>query len=455
MDPKKTAILVADDDPALCEILVHILKVEGYSVERVHTGGEALRCLQRGGTDLVLLDLRLPDMSGMDILSALQKRKSKIQAIMISGEGDIRTALGATRMGAFDFLEKPLDPDRVLLTIKNALERRRLEDDKERLLEAVRGHYVMIGRSAGMQRVRDLIVKASKTNSKVLIEGENGTGKELVARAIHHGGAKAVRPFVAVNCAAIPDPLIESELFGHKKGAFTGAISDKSGKFKAADGGTLFLDEIGDMSPMIQAKMLRTLEEGAVEMLGSNEPVPVDVRLVSATNKDLQTEMAEGRFRKDLYFRINVLNIKLPPLRERRDDIPMLVEHYIRHFCGEHGVVLKRMTASAAEMLCAFGWPGNIRELKNFVEKMVILLEPDEIRADDIRPLLNDAGRSDRSEPNDGLKLGEAKDRFEREFIREKLEAANWNITRTAELLGIPRTYLHKKVKQMGLRSKR
>jgi two-component system nitrogen regulation response regulator NtrX len=451
MDSPKTAILVVDDDAGQCEILIHILQLEGHSAESVRTGREALDRIRKSSNELVLLDLKLPDTSGLDVLSAIIKRNPSLPVIMISGEGDIRTALKATQMGAFDFLEKPLDPDRVLLTVKNALERNRLERAKTNLLESVKEHYVMIGSSPRMKKVHDLIVKAAMTNSKVLIEGENGTGKELVARAVHHGGPKADRPFVAVNCAAIPDTLIESELFGHKKGAFTGAVADKPGRFKTADGGTLFLDEIGDMSPMTQAKVLRALEEGVIEMVGSGSPVPVDVRLIAATNKDLQKEMLEEKFREDLYFRINVLNIKLPPLRERREDVPLIVEHYIRHFCNEHGVVLKHISPSAMEKLTLHAWPGNIRELKNFVEKMVILVESVEIGKGDVQSLLREGTPRKLKENDELLTLHEAKERFEREFIRAKLEATGWNITKAAELLDIPRTYLHKKVKEMGL----
>jgi two-component system, NtrC family, nitrogen regulation response regulator NtrX len=451
VDSAKSLILIADDDPNLCEIISSILKFEGFATETAHSGEETLRKLAAFPVDLVLLDFRLPDISGLDVLSAMNGRKAPVPVIMISGQGTIRTALKATEMGVYDFIEKPLDPDRILLMIKNALERRHLERGKASLLQTVKDLYVMIGRSPEMQRIHELILKAAKTSSKVLIEGENGTGKELVARAIHHNSAQADMPFVAVNCAAIPDTLIESELFGHKKGAFTGAYADKQGKFQSADGGTLFLDEIGDMSLMTQAKVLRMLEDGIVEMVGSTRQTPLDVRLVAATNKNLQEGMESGRFREDLFFRISVLNIKLPPLRERREDIPLIVEHYIRYFCNEHGVRLKRVTAEAMERLSEHEWPGNVRELKNFVEKIVILTEPEEIRAGDIIPFFREPKRSLDSMRLSGMKLREAKERFEREFLHDTLEASSWNITKAAEKLGIPRTYLHKKIKQMNL----
>jgi len=451
MDSPKPRILIADDDPNLCKIISSILQFEGYTTEQAFSGEETLKKLGKDSADLVLLDFRLPDISGLEVLTAMQKRKLSVPVIMISGQGTIRTALKATEMGVYDFIEKPLDPDRVLLMIKNALERRRLEKEKASLLQTVKDHYVMIGRSAEMQKVHELIVKAARTNSKVLIEGENGTGKELVARAIHHNSDIADQPFVALNCAAIPETLIESELFGHKKGSFTGAYADKPGKLQSADGGTLFLDEIGDMSLMTQAKVLRMLEDGFIEMVGSNRQVPVDVRLVTATNKDLQELMRTGRFREDLFFRINVLNIKLPPLRERREDIPLIVEHYVPYFCNEHGIKMKHLTPEAMERLSSHSWPGNVRELKNFIEKMVVLTEPEEVRAADILPFFENANCSPGAPRFKNLTLHEAKERFEREFIREQLEESSWNITRTAKKLGIPRTYLHKKVKQMGL----
>ncbi len=451
MENGKPLVLVVDDDPHLCEILAHILALEGYASAAAHTGAEALQALRQSPADLVLLDLKLPDTDGLDLLSALRRGEPPVPVIMISGEGTIRTAVKAVGMGAYDFLEKPLDPDRVLLTVRNALERRRLEDEKASLLRTVAAQYAMIGESEAMRRVHEWILKAARTGSKVLIEGENGTGKELVARAIHRAGQKADRPFVAVNCAAIPETLIESELFGYRKGAFTGAVSDRPGKFQAAEGGTLFLDEIGDMSPVTQAKVLRAIEAEVVEPVGASAPVRTDIRLIAATNKDLRTEMAEGRFREDLYFRLNVLNIRIPALRERREDIPLLVGHFIRLFCREHGVDLKRIEPSAMEHLSALPWAGNVRELRNFMEKLVVLIDREEIRKADLVPLLSLPERAGRSDDPSPLTLHEAKERFERGFIREKLEAAGWNVTRAAEALGLPRTYLHRKMKQLGL----
>jgi len=452
MGRRKSRILIVDDDQSLCQIVTNTLEYVGYETEMAHEGKAALEKIQATEYDLVLLDLRLPDMSGMDVLKKVMEGEHNLQAVMISGEGTIHTAVEATKIGAYDFLEKPLDSDRVLLTIKNALDRNTLEQEKRLLLESVKEHYQMVGTSIEMQKIHELIRKAAATNSKVLIQGENGTGKELIARAIHNNSQRASRPFIAVNCAAIPETLIESELFGHKKGAFTGAVADKPGRFQMAEGGTIFLDEVGDMSLMTQAKVLRTLEDNTVEMVGGSQPIPVDVRVIAATNKDLQEEMKENNFREDLYFRLNVLNIQAPALRDRKKDIPLLVEHYIQQFCNEHGVKLKKMSARAMNRLISYPWPGNVRELKNFVEKMVILVESTELQPGEIVSLLD--SHSKLKQPSkDNLTLKEAKEIFERDFIRDKLAAANHNITKAAEMLGLPRTYLHKKIKKLGVES--
>ena len=450
MAGKKPRILIVDDDRSHCDIIANALEYEGYETEIANNGQTALDKITNSSQDLLLLDLKLPDMTGIKVLETAREKKPPVQVVMLSGEGNIHTAVEATKMGAYDFLEKPITSDRILLTLRNALERGRLEREKDQLLESVKKYYTMVGESSGMKEIHELILKAAHTNSKVLIEGENGTGKELVARAIHHESTRAGQPFVAVNCAAIPETLIESELFGHKKGSFTGAIADKPGRFQQADGGTIFLDEIGDMSIMTQAKVLRTLEEGTIEMVGSSDSIPVDVRVITATNKDLLKEMEENRFREDLYFRLNVLNIKVPPLRERREDIPLLIDHYIQHFCNEHGVVQKTVAPKALQQLMRYPWPGNVRELKNFVEKAVVLVGQAEILANHVSDILKDYSRKPQ-ESDSKLTLKEARDHFEKRFIQNKLGEANWNITKTAMLLGIPRTYLYKKMKKLGI----
>ncbi|MBN1781265.1 sigma-54-dependent Fis family transcriptional regulator [bacterium] len=448
---RKPLILICDDDHSLCEIIENALNYDGYATEIVHTGGEALRRLETDHHDLILLDLKLPDMSGLDTLKRIQDLELPVVAVMISGEGDIHTAVEATKYGAFDFLEKPLDADRVLVTIKNALDRGRLEREKANLLQSVCEQYRMIGTSDPMKEIHYLILKAAKTSSKVLIEGENGTGKELVARAIHHQSSRAFAPFVAVNCAALPENLIESELFGHKKGSFTGAIADKPGRFQLADNGTIFLDEIGDMSLMTQAKVLRILEEGQVEMIGGSEPVAVDVRVITATNKDLQKEMNEGRFREDLYFRLNVLSIKMPALRDRKDDIPLLITHFTHLFCHEHGIRMKTVMQDAIDRFLSYDWPGNVRELRNVIEKIVILIEGDHIHGKDVDAFVQRHSRRSDEIPRH-LSFREAKGAFERRFIHEKLQNNGWNITRAAEEMQIPRTYLHKKMNKLQIR---
>lgn len=450
MAEKKSRILIVDDDRSFCEILKNTLEYEGYLINTAHDGKTGIAKLGEKHFDIVLLDLKLPDMLGLKVLQKARQMKLPVQVVMISGEGTIHTAVEATKKGAYDFLEKPVDSDRLLLTVKNALERGRLEMEKGQLLESVKQQYRMIGTSPKMKEIYELIQKAGATNSKVLIEGENGTGKELVARAIHHESVRAGQPFVAVNCAAIPESLIESELFGHKKGAFTGAVADKPGRFQNADGGTLFLDEIGDMSVMTQAKVLRALEVNAVEMVGGSESIPVDVHVIAATNKDLQKEMREGNFREDLFFRLNVLNIKVPPLRERKADITQLMEYYIQFFCTEHGIPLKTITPKTMQHLVRYSWPGNVRELKNLAEKLVILIGSSEIQPQHIASVLK-RHTIPKSETGEDLSLKEAKESFEREFIQEKLSANNWNVTKTAQVLGIPRTYLYKKMHKLNI----
>ena len=445
---KKPRILIVDDDHSLCEVLTNILDYAGYNVEVVYDGKTALAKIASTYFDLVLLDLKLPNISGTKVLKEIMQKESYLPVIMISAEGTIHSAVEATKLGAYDFLEKPLDSERVLVTIKNALKKGMLEREKAHLLENVKKQYIMVGETPQIKHVRELIYKAASTDSKVLIEGENGTGKELVARAIHTHSRRAAGPFVAVNCAAIPESLIESELFGYRKGAFTGALTDKPGKFHMAESGTLFFDEVGDMSLMTQAKVLRVLEEEVIEMIGGNEIIPVDVRVIAATNKELEKEMKRGNFREDLYFRLNVLEIKVPPLRERRQDIPLLVEHFMQLFCQEHGVPEKFVTPRAMDKLMNYSWPGNVRELKNLIEKLMILVDSPEIRPFDIGSVVKNYPTI---KSNDVSSLKQARQDFEREFIREKLALANWNVTKAAKMLGIPRTYLYKKMKKFGI----
>lgn len=450
MAGKKPRVLIIDDDVSLSKMLVNILEYEGYICQISNDGKDALRSLRDGYFDLVILDLKLPDINGMTILDEAMKKAHPPQVVMISGQGTIHAAVEATKIGAYDFLEKPLDSERVLMTLRNAMEKGRLEREKARLLADVKDKYTMVGDSPQIEEIRELVDKAARIDSKVLIEGENGTGKELVARSIYINSKRAGGPFVAVNCAAIPDTLIESELFGYKKGAFTGAVSDKKGKFQLADDGTLFFDEVADMSTMTQAKVLRVLEEGVVEMVGGSESVQTDVRVIAATNKDLQEAMKLDNFREDLYFRLNVINIKVPPLRERKEDIPALVEHFSRHYYEEHGIEKKELSKDALKRLQEYSWPGNIRELRNVVEKLIVLIDEAIVQEEDISAIL---ANPHKSAPRriQATSLREAKEEFEREFIRETLIKHSWNVTKSAATLDIPRTYLHSKIKKFEI----
>lgn len=450
---KNGRILVVDDDRNLSEILASIIEHAGFECDSAGDGTSALEKLETDIYDLVLLDLKLPDMCGMTVLQKVMQSRCGSQVVMISGGGNIETAVEATRIGAYDFLEKPLDSERVLQTVKNALKKGHRLRDGVRLTEDFRSRYTMIGRSSGMNYIREMISRAADTTSKVLIEGENGTGKELVARLIHHQGPRAGEPFVTINCAAIPETLIESELFGFRKGAFTGAVSDRKGKFQSADGGTLFLDEIGDMSLLTQAKVLRVLESGVVEKLGGGKAVRTDVRLIAATNKDLKKQIERGKFREDLYFRLNVLNIKVPPLRQRLEDIELLVQYFSSCCCRAHGFESKRFSPGAVNCLKRYSWPGNIRELKNIVEKIMVTVEESEIHPRDIDRILHQGSSSGLCEfvP---LTLREARRKFERGLIEDRLVRNHWNITHTAADLGITRTYLHRLIKDLDIENR-
>jgi len=450
MQSSANRILVVDDDRNLSRILVNILDFEGYDSEFVNSGQAALDKIKVESFDLMLLDLALPDLNGLDVLRSAMEIRPAMQAVMISGQGDIHTAVEATRSGAYDFLEKPLDSERILVTINNALEKGKLLRKTNQLREDVKGQFVMIGKSPELEAIRQLILRAAASESKVLIEGENGTGKELVARAIYFNSPRFGEPFVAVNCAAIPENLIESELFGHKRGAFTGAVADKIGRFQMAHQGTIFLDEIGDMSLMTQAKVLRALEESTIEMVGAQEEITVDVRVIAATNRDLQKEMKAGNFREDLYYRLNVLNIHIPPLRERTGDIALLVNHYIHRFCEEQGRVTKKISDKAMERLSHYYWPGNVRELRNVVEKIVTLIDGRVIQQKDIASLLKN-DKSLQQAPVGDVPLKEARLAFERNYIMSKLTEYDWNVSQTAQVLQIPRTYLYKKIKALGI----
>ncbi|HYK43085.1 MAG TPA: sigma-54 dependent transcriptional regulator [Thermoanaerobaculia bacterium] len=439
-------VLVVDDDAGIRDALRMILEYEGYEVLSAPDGKTALSDLDATRIDAVLLDIKMPGMDGFEILDRIVARDDAPPVLMISGHGDIATAIEATRRGAIDFLEKPPQRERILVSIRNALARNSLRAENERLRQKLEEESVLVGKSAPMARLRAEVVRAAPTTATVLIVGESGTGKELVAREIHKGSRVASGPFIQVNCAAIPEELIESELFGHEKGSFTGAVRKQTGKFVEADGGTIFLDEIGDMSARAQAKVLRVLEAGEVEPVGAARVRQVSVRVIAATNRDLTESIKEGRFREDLYFRLNVLPVRTPPLRERTEDIPELVEHFSRLFSQRDNRKPRRFGQSALNVLKARSWPGNVRELRNLVERVIIMADSDPIEAKDLPP----EARVSPTEISDrGLQLAtlsEFKEYAEREFLVTKLRENGWNISRTAEVIHTPRSNLYKKI---------
>lgn len=441
-------ILVIDDEKSIRDSLRGVLEDEGFEVKEADSGESALQLIKKERFDAILLDVWLPGIDGIDVLMKIKEGEESPPVIMISGHANIETAVKATKVGAYDFLEKPLSSERVLLTIYNALKQRKLEEENVLLKEKVKEKYKLVGESKAIQEIKKLIEDIAPTNGRVLISGENGTGKELVARLIHEKSLRRHKRFAEINCAAIPDELIESELFGYVKGAFTNALKDKKGKFLLADGGTLFLDEIGDMSLKTQAKVLRVIEEQKFEPLGSTESISIDTRIISATNKDLELEIQKGTFREDLFFRINVIPIHVPPLRERKEDIPLLAKHFLEEFSEEYGRKPKELTKDAMDKLMKYSWPGNIRELKNLIERLVIIVKDDKITAKDIPPLVE--GKKTVENLLD-LPFEEAKEIFERTLILKHLRENNWNIVKTARSLGIERTTLYKKMKSLGI----
>jgi two-component system nitrogen regulation response regulator NtrX len=443
------AILIVDDESGIRESLGALLRDEGYNIETAPSGEECLERLAHNRFDLVLLDVWLAGMDGLETLERLQSRDDAPMVVMISGHGNIETAVRATKLGAFDFVEKPLSLERIVVAVRNALEYLRLEEENRRLRAELEERHQILGSSIPMKALRQQIALTAPTNGRVLIYGESGTGKELVARALHANSPRSACPFVEVNCAAIPEELIESEMFGHRKGSFTGASEDKVGKFQKADGGTLFLDEVGDMSLKTQSKVLRVLEEQRVEPLGSNRPVTVDVRVIAATNKKLEDEIGRNAFREDLFYRLNVIPFYVPALRERTEDIPILAAHFLKDFCEAHGKKPKEFTAAATEILLAYPWPGNVRELKNLVERLVIMCPSPRIEPHHLPPELFRGASKSPQRPYESLQ--EARSAYEREFVLRKLEENRWNMTRTASSLGLERSHLYRKMRSLGI----
>jgi two-component system nitrogen regulation response regulator NtrX len=447
-------ILVVDDEPGIRSALGQLLEYEGYEVRTAPDAAAGLAEYERFRPNLVFMDIKMAGMDGLEALRVLKQQDPHAVVVMISGHATIKTAVEATQAGAYDILEKPLDTDRVLVLLRNALAQVDLSEENARLRATVESRFEVVGRSFVIRALLDQVEKVAPTPARVLITGENGTGKELVARALHKHSPRRAKPFVEVNCAAIPSELIESELFGHMKGSFTGAVSDRAGKFEQADGGTLFLDEIGDMSPSAQAKVLRVLQDGVVTRIGGSKPVKVDVRVLAATNKMLEEEIANARFREDLYYRLNVVPLHVPPLRERREDVPLLVRHFLGLLARQDGLPAKGIEDGALQRLQDLEWPGNVRELRNTVERLLILSSGPRITLADVERLV---GR--RAAEGGGMgTLGdigtfdEFKQAAERAYLLAKLRQHDWNVSETARALDMPRSNVYKKIERYGLK---
>ncbi|HEX9221034.1 MAG TPA: sigma-54 dependent transcriptional regulator [Gemmatimonadaceae bacterium] len=446
-------ILVIDDEQGIRAALGQLLEFEGYEVRTVANATDGIAEYQKWRPHLVFLDVKMAGMDGMEALKRLRELDPSATVVMISGHATIRTAVEATQAGAYEILEKPLDTDRILVMLRNALSHLDLQEENARLKQSIEAPFEIVGKTPVMRALMEKIEKIAATPARVLITGENGTGKELVARALHRMSPRATKPFVEVNCAAIPGELIESELFGHMKGSFTGAISDRAGKFEQANKGTLFLDEIGDMSLAAQAKVLRVLQDNVITRIGSAKPISVDVRVITATNKTLENEIAAGKFREDLYYRLNVVPIHVPPIRERREDIPLLAQYFAATLSAREGIPPRTFTADALETLSSLDWPGNVRELRNTVERLLILAPDTQISSSDIDRLagqraLDDAGLATLTQCRT---FEEFKDAAERAFLLNKLRENDWNVSETARAVEMPRSNLYKKIERYSL----
>ena len=446
----KASLLIVDDEQGIRQSLSRILQDEGYRTLAVASGQECFEALGQDRFQVALLDVWLADGDGMEILQQIQEKHPETVVVMISGHGNIESAVKATKLGAFDFLEKPLSIDKTLVAIKNALEHQALLEENRQLHEQLDSRIRIIGDSVPMKALRQQLALMAPTNGRVLIYGESGTGKELVAQAIHAQSLRAAQPFVEVNCAAIPEELIESELFGHRKGSFTGATEDKVGKFQKADEGTLFLDEVGDMSLKTQAKVLRALEEQRFEPVGSSIAVSVNVRVIAATNKNLEEEIGKGNFREDLFYRLNVIPFVVPPLREHAEDIPLLARYFMSEFASAYGRKPKELTPSALQVLVEYNWPGNVRELRNLIERIVIM-NPQPLIDRKHLPSLLFRNHQSRKQVPESTTLQQARAAYEKDFILKKLEEHRGNISRTADALGLERSHLYRKMKALGI----
>ena len=445
------SILIVDDERGIRESLSAVLRDEGFTASAVASGEECLQALAGRAYACVLLDVWLPGISGLETLRQMRESNFDAAVVIISGHGNVETAVRATKLGAFDFIEKPLSIEKTVLTVRNALRQRQLERANAEMSAELSAEYAMVGESVAMRALRKQIAVVAPTDGRVLISGESGAGKELVARAIHAQSRRAAATFIEVNSAAIPEELIESELFGHVKGSFTGATAAKKGKFEIADGATLFLDEVSDMSANVQAKVLRVLEEQRFEPVGSNTPINVDVRVIAATNKRLDEEIEKGTFRADLFFRLNVIPFEVPPLRERIEDVPRLIEHFNQRFANAYGRKPKEFEPEAIELMQRYSWPGNVRELRNTIERVVIMHQSHRVSIKDL-PTFGDAEPPASSYRFPSFK--EASDAYHREFIQRKLDEAEGNVSRAAELMGIDRSHLYRRMKALGISSR-
>jgi len=446
----KPRVLIVDDEEAIRSSLKMIFEYEGYEVLLAANGPAGLKIAEKEAPDLVFLDIKMPQMDGLEVLKRLKAAEGSPPVVILSGHGNVKTAVEATKLGAFDFIEKPPESERILLVTRNALGQKRLVDENRRLKLTFDEKYRMVGQSGALEKVWEAVRRAAPTNATVLISGESGVGKELVARAIHRNSLRKDEAFVQVNCAAIPEELIESELFGHEKGSFTGATEKQIGKFELAHKGTIFLDEVGDMSLRTQAKVLRVLQEGEVERIGSQKTIEVDVRVIAATNKELEEAIGRGDFREDLYFRLSVIPVRVPPLRERGEDVPVLVQHFVKQFCVENNFRPRAFSPAAIEALKRHPWRGNVRELKNAVERLLIMAEGDEIGPEQMGEVLRRPAESG-SAPAGPPTLRDFKESAERAFLVGKLRESNWNISATAAAIGTPRSNLYKKLEQYGI----
>ena len=446
----KPKVLIIDDEEAIRSSLRMILEYAGYDCLTAANGAAGLKIAQKESPDLVVLDIKMPQLDGLEVLKQLKADEGSPPVVMLSGHGTVKTAVEATKLGAFDFIEKPPETDRLLLVVRNALSHKKLSDENRRLKLSFDSRYRMVGHSGSLKKVAEAIERAAPTSATVLITGESGVGKELVARAIHRNSLRKDEPFVQVNCAAIPEDLIESELFGHEKGSFTGATEKQIGKFELAHKGTIFLDEIGDMSLRTQAKVLRVLQEGEVERIGSQKTIQVDVRVIAATNRDLEESIEKEQFREDLYFRLSVIPIPVPPLRERHEDIEVLTEHFLEQFCRENNLKRKSLSPEAVDLMKRHSWRGNVRELRNAIERLVIMVPADVIGSQHLGEVLRrpaDGGAS----PDTAGTLKDFKESSERAFIVQRLRESRWNISATAAAIGTPRSNLYKKLEQYGI----